>query len=90
MSEDEFKNLTKQNCYYCGIEPLQKGARIAGINGYYYHNGIDRTDNNRGYVLDNCVACCSMCNNAKNSYSLKEFMIWIDRITKFQGEKNES
>ena len=42
-------------------------------------NGIDRVDSSKGYTLDNCVPCCSICNTMKLNYTLQEFS---DHITK--------
>ena len=79
LNRDEFRELTKGDCFYCGIEPLQTihGQRS---NGEYIYNGIDRTDSNKGYFKENCVSCCEMCNKAKLDRPLKEFEEWIDRI----------
>jgi hypothetical protein len=40
-------------------------------------NGIDRVDNSKGYILGNCVPCCSWCNRAKADGTLAKFMDWI-------------
>lgn len=79
LSQEEFIGITSKNCYYCGIEPMTitKGE---GTFGQYVHNGIDRMNSNIGYVLDNCVPCCWMCNRAKLDSSLDEFLSWIDRL----------
>lgn len=44
------------------------------------YNGIDRIDNQKGYSLDNVVACCRICNNAKSDMTVHEFHSWIMRI----------
>lgn len=71
----EFKELIEQPCYYC------KDAKKIGI---------DRGDNNKGYILSNCVPCCAMCNKTKNNlYTKEEFMIIgraIEKIKKLRGE----
>lgn len=81
LSKEEFYNLNKQNCYYCGIEPLQvrreKGTWDTNI---FLYNGIDRLDNNYGYSLENCVPCCKTCNYAKHMMTLDEFFLWIKRV----------
>lgn len=71
------KELTKTNCFYCGIEPLQK---IGQSNGYYLYNGIDRKNKDIGYTKDNCVPCCKICNRAKSNMTEKEWMEWISRL----------
>lgn len=86
LSKDEFKNITSQNCRYCNIEPKQTTGRdkYTKTNGLYYYNGIDRVNNDLGYIKDNCVPCCKTCNYAKHRLSLKEFSDWIKRLVEFQ------
>lgn len=83
LSIEQFNNLTKQNCYYCGKEPSQI-VKLKGCNGEYIYNGIGRIDNTSGYVMENCVSCCKTCNIAKAAMSVKEFKIWIDRVYNHQ------
>ena len=80
LTEKQFKELTQQDCFYCGAKP----SNIYNFNGYfgeYIYNGIDRIDNNKGYVIDNVVPCCKRCNHAKNNLTLREFKNWIKRIS---------
>ena len=79
LSMEEFRNLTKQNCYYCGTEPHQYMCKRENDTPYYY-NGIDRIDNSRGYVLENVVSCCGVCNKAKGTMSQDDFLEWVDRL----------
>ncbi len=82
LSEEQFYWLVKQNCHYCGSEPLAKKRNKFGYGDYIY-NGIDRVDNNIGYTFDNCVSCCKFCNKAKSTYELNEFIEWIKRVKNF-------
>jgi len=79
LTRDEFKSLTKQNCFYCGTKPSNIKRRKDKW-GEYVHNGIDRKDNNSGYTLDNCVASCKRCNQAKNDMTIDDFLEWINRV----------
>lgn len=81
---DNFAKLTKQNCYYCGIEPKQSGLKGMNHqrNGDYIYNGIDRVDNDKGYTLDNVVTCCGTCNNMKRTLSKRKFIDQVMRIAK--------
>jgi hypothetical protein len=85
LTREQFKKLTSSNCHYCGEEPkhIVKGVyNNKGqykLNGQYYHNGVDRRDSSKGYVLDNCVPCCKYCNLGKNDQSYEEY---LERITK--------
>lgn len=82
LSIEEFAKLTKGNCYYCGAEPSQIKEQKSTA---YIYNGIDRVDNTKGYVLDNCVPCCKMCNYAKSNMTMEEFLIWINRVYHYQN-----
>jgi len=80
FTKKEFKEITKKNCFYCGIEPKQSaGPTIKGF-GYYLYNGIDRLNNSIGYTKENSVPCCGQCNVAKNDYSKDSFFDWIKRV----------
>ena len=73
LTREEFKELTKGNCYFCGVEPSFVHQPI-GTNGGYVYNGIDRYNNNAGYTKGNSVTCCADCNRAKGSLTAKIFM----------------
>src|SRR3990172_197309 len=64
LSMDEFIKITKSDCHYCGDEPNREYKEKRNNGGYIY-NGIDRVNNSLGYILDNCVPCCEVCNKAK-------------------------
>ena len=81
LPKKEFRILTKQLCHYCGKKPLQVW-RKKPCYGNYLYNGIDRIDNNKGYVKGNVVACCAMCNQMKMAYSQEEFLTHIEQIYK--------
>lgn len=68
LTLDNFKKLIKGNCFYCDSEP--KLTRSNGRNEVTM-NGIDRIDNSKGYILNNCVSCCKICNSNKSSVTLQ-------------------
>ena len=96
LSLEEVVVLLKQNCYYCNNSPsnlynvrlMNRNSRKKKVNyckmnseGYdVLYNGIDRLDNNRGYIIGNVVSCCTQCNTAKMDYTSKEFREWIINI----------
>jgi hypothetical protein len=92
LTKEEFRKLTSSNCYFCGIEPKQRTGRINYLptHGEYIYNGVDRKDNFRGYVFDNCLPCCKICNYAKHKLSFEDFEDWLNRIVGFRtgGNKN--
>ena len=79
LTEEQFEEITKQDCYYCGVKPNNKYDRN-GLNGEFIYNGIDRIDNEKGYTMDNVVPCCKHCNMAKNTFTTQEFKNWIKKI----------
>lgn len=81
LTKEEFGKMTKENCYYCGIEPIQcRKKRFR--NGCYAHNGIDRLNSNKGYTIKNSVPCCEICNKAKRDMPFEDFINWIKRLSK--------
>lgn len=80
LSYEDFKELTKQNCYYCGIIPKQRYKMKGNSYGEYIYNGIDRIDNTVGYIKENCVPCCGRCNRAKDIWHQTNFLRWVKSI----------
>lgn len=75
----EFKQLVFSSCYYCGSEPSRSTRRLNN-NGQIKYNGIDRVNNSLGYVLGNCVPCCTTCNLAKRDMEQSQFTSWINKV----------
>ena len=78
LTKEQVRELIEQDCYYCGQKPVARFTAV-GCAGDYESNGIDRVDNSKGYVLDNCVPCCKMCNFAKRDSTVEEFTEWIKK-----------
>lgn len=85
LTEEDLSFVTKMNCHYCGAEPNQTRSDSKFCNGAYVFNGIDRTDNDRGYTMDNVVPCCKVCNYMKRGLSTVEFLNHIKRIHEHRG-----
>jgi hypothetical protein len=62
---DDFKKLINSNCTYCNVSNCR---------------GIDRIDNNIGYVLENSTPCCHRCNRMKSDLSVPLFLAHIKKI----------
>ena len=60
LTKEEFKNFWNKPCHYCNSE-------IDTI-------GLDRVDNNIGYVIENIVSCCIRCNKMKKDMDYKQFI----------------
>jgi hypothetical protein len=80
LVRDEFVTLVSEDCFYCGCPPSQE-VRDPGFNGYAKYNGVDRLNNEVGYVTGNVVPCCGICNFAKRTMSYSEFKGWVRKIS---------
>ena len=74
LTIDQYKSIAQKPCYYCGAVNEKRGF-----------NGVDRVDNSFGYNMDNCVACCSMCNYMKGTITKDIFLRRIEHILTYSG-----
>lgn len=79
ISFEQFYRLTLLDCHYCGASPTNSYGINRG-NGRFIYNGLDRTDNDIGYIESNIVPCCRRCNTAKRDYKLSDFLNWIAAV----------
>lgn len=91
LSKDLFLKLIKGDCYYCDSKPYSKimhhkNNKVIGRTEPYFYNGIDRVNNDIGYIESNCVSCCKFCNYAKRAYSVNEFQQWIQSVKRVAVE----
>lgn len=54
----------------------ESACRYCGGGGY----GIDRIDSLKGYTLENCAPCCSLCNQMKSNLKVSDFIMHVTRI----------
>lgn len=95
LTYDEATVLLKLNCHYCGRKPnhlynLYDGRRkYLGKRDKYQikYSGIDRINSNIGYVKNNVVSCCKICNFAKNDLPYDEFITWINDLIKYRTDE---
>lgn len=87
LSFEDYKKLVQLPCHYCGQEPYdikflynRKSKKDKSLDISVKINGIDRLDNNLGYILSNCVSCCKMCNLMKLSDSEESFLNQVKLI----------
>lgn len=88
LTVEDYKNLKDGDlCHYCG-DPMEVVT-------------IDRIDNNRGYILDNVVGCCFLCNKIKgNTFEENEmkligkgihlFNLRMKKLVKEDEDKNKN
>lgn len=78
LTFEELEKLVKKKCYFCNCDQTI-------INGVKRLNGIDRLDNNLGYLKDNIVACCRVCNMMKNTLNEATFILMCSHIANYSG-----
>jgi len=71
LSKLEFESFEDSCCFYCNEK----------IQGF----GLDRVDNEQGYILNNVVPCCGVCNKFKGSFTQGAFIEHCVRIAKTFG-----
>ena len=86
LTTNDYVEIINDNCYLCGRD---------GSNEFT--NGIDRIDNNLGYIMSNVKSCCGSCNYIKKDIELNELfekmlMIYNKHFTNtnIQTEKNQT
>lgn len=67
LTYEQFNTIISQNCYYCG-----SNSSI----------GIDRCNSKLGYIINNCVPCCTVCNIMKGKMTKLDFIEQAKRISK--------
>lgn len=94
LTFEQFKDLSNQNCYYCG-EPPTNIKRAESRRGKEYEistlcNGIDRINSDFGYNLDNVVSCCFMCNRMKSNFNISDFLMKVRKIYEHTKKTGDS
>jgi len=77
LTRKQVATLTQMPCTYCGSPPsnMRTSAR-----GQFIYQGLDRVDNERGYVIDNVTPCCKNCNLMKRKMSRDDFIGHLTKI----------
>lgn len=77
LTKEQFTKFTIEKCYYCGKEASN-----------IHNNGVDRKDNEIGYIIENCVSCCSQCNYMKGSLIENEFIETCKKVSEYNLKNN--
>lgn len=72
LSTDQFIDIIFRPCFYCGT--TDSNVQKHPNSHYIKYMGIDRQDNNNGYVPGNVVPCCKVCNRMKTVQSTEDFI----------------
>lgn len=103
LLREEFRFLVVQNCFWCGENPKPynryfntDGTRNTSNTSdewaeqqWINVNGIDRLDNEKGYTINNCVPCCTDCNEMKMDRVEEEFISQVYKIVAHQESKKQ-
>lgn len=85
LTEDEFDLLIAADCHYCG-RSRSKIREVSRAGGAFVFNGIDRKDNGLGYVTENVVTCCIICNRAKGVTPYGVFIAYLEQIVAYRSK----
>lgn len=77
LTKEQFTKFTTEKCFYC-----DKNASKT------HKNGVDRKNNESGYIMSNCVSCCSQCNYMKGSLTENEFIETCKRVSEYNLKNN--
>jgi len=64
---EDLREFWDAPCHYCGGEVEQR-------------LGLDRIDNDKGYIPGNVVQCCLTCNHMKRSHSVDEWVAHMRKV----------
>ena len=82
LTLEQFDAITQKPCVYCG-----------SYNETYKDkpfSGVDRIDSNKGYVEENIVPCCDICNKMKGTLTTEQWLQHMQSILQyFRKEINE-
>lgn len=79
ISAERVAELLSGHCFYCGCAPSAV-SRHKRNYGEFVYNGIDRLNNEAGYVEGNIVSCCVECNFRKGATNAPDFLAWVRRV----------
>jgi len=83
LSAEEFFSITQQNCHYCGSLPSER-RDSKRYNGGYVCNGVDRRNNEHGYIPENALPACKDCNRMKGTMTYEQFVVYLRKVGSFQ------
>lgn len=81
LTDAMIDTIFKSDCHWCGEPPSNVGKRSRNY-GDFRHSGIDRVDNEKGYVENNVVPCCIVCNSMKRDFTKAVFLERARRIAR--------
>lgn len=76
----DFHRLIQEACEYCGAPPSNHRSTLGGFR----YSGIDRVDNDKWYSVGNCKPACALCNSAKKTLDVDDFLSHVRRIATYR------
>lgn len=77
LSTDDFREIIEKPCFYCDGE----------LGAVKYGSGLDRIDNSKGYVKDNLISACGVCNKTRNNnFSVEECRAMIQALLGYRAK----
>ena len=76
LSSETLFSKVHENCTYCGNPPSKPHRECES----FLYNGLDRIDNDIGYVETNITSCCYICNKMKGNLSSEDFLEHLNNI----------
>lgn len=92
LTFEQFVDLIEKECTYCGDIGVSfyNSTRKVTLDYIYKYNGVDRVNNDKGYTVENSVACCKFCNQMKHTLTADFFKNHITKIYNLTKKSNES
>jgi len=83
LTFEQYSEILTQPCFYCKNPHGNKNTRNNKTEDvYFYYNGVDRINNDVGYIVGNVRPACGNCNRAKSDEAMQVFSERIGRIIK--------
>lgn len=83
------RRLVGEPCYWCGVVRHNHHHHNFRFNVRLGWNGLDRLNNNLGYVTGNVVPCCGPCNMMKRTLTVDEFIERCTRVANYAKSRIE-
>ncbi len=89
LSNEQFLILVTSDCHYCGVPHSSETRKVN--KKVITMLTIDRLDSTKGYIIENCVPACKLCNTIKMDMSYEQFIKKVHSIHNHLklGEKND-
>lgn len=97
LSFNDFYEISQMNCNYCDALPANNfnlmnyeyysRADQSDTDGSFIYNGLDRIDNTKPHIKENCAPCCIICNRSKSNFTEEYF---LNHVAKYRINESMS